>query len=170
MKSKMILSAVLATGMAALAWAAEPSTKPAGAKPAGAGPAAATTQPGERKTLASGLTVIYSQPSTPGAQQGDMVWVEYTGKLQNGTVFDSSEKGGRPIDFQLGRAMVIKGWDEGIVGMQVGEKRQLIIPPNLAYAERGAGDVIPPNATLTFDVELVGLRRTLQSGQPAPQQ
>ena len=165
MKTKIILSAVLACGLTAFLWAAEPTTKPAGA-----GGAAATTQPGEKKTLPSGLTVIYTQPSSSGALAGDMVWVEYTGKLQNGTVFDSSEKQGRPIDFQLGRGMVIKGWDEGIEGMQVGEKRQLIIPPNLAYGEKGAGDVIPPNATLTFDVELVGLRRTPQSGQAAPHQ
>jgi peptidylprolyl isomerase len=155
----LILIALVAT--AAWVTAADPTTSPAS-------PASPTTQPGEKKTLPSGLTIIYTQPSNTGAQVGDMVWVNYTGKLQNGTVFDSSEKQGKPIDFQLGRNMVIKGWDEGIQGMQVGEKRQLIIPPKLAYAEQGAGDVIPPNATLTFDVELVGLRRTPQSGQPSP--
>jgi len=154
----LVLIALVAT--AAWVTAADPTTSSA----------FPTTQPGEKKTLPSGLTIIFTQPSNSGAQPGDMVWVNYTGKLQNGTVFDSSEKAGRPIDFQLDRNMVIKGWDEGIQGMQVGEKRQLIIPPALAYGERGAGDVIPPNATLTFDVELVGLRRTPQSGQAAPHQ
>jgi len=168
MKSRAFLAAFLAVGlaaaMAALLAAAEPASKPAAA---GAARGAATTQPGDKQTTASGLTIIYTQPSASGAQAGDMVWVEYTGKLKDGTVFDSSEKQGKPIDFQLGRGMVIKGWDEGIQGMSVGEKRQLVIPPTLAYGERGAGDVIPPNATLTFDVELVGLRKTPQSGQAA---
>jgi peptidylprolyl isomerase len=165
MKSRAFLAAFLAVGlaaaMAALLAAAEPASKPAAAA------GGATTQPGDKQTTASGLTIIYTQPSGVGAQAGDMVWVEYTGKLKDGTVFDSSEKQGKPIDFQLGRGMVIKGWDEGIQGMSVGEKRQLVIPPTLAYGERGAGDVIPPNATLTFDVELVGLRKTPQSGQAA---
>ena len=110
----------------------------------------------------SGLKITYVAPGDPGAKDGDSVSVLYTGKLENGTVFDASEKhGGDPIEFILGKGMVIKGWDEGIKGMVVGEKRVLVIPPAIAYGAQGAGGgVIPPNATLTFDVELVGLKRT----------
>jgi FKBP-type peptidyl-prolyl cis-trans isomerase len=128
--------------------AAAPTTKPV---------AAAT--PGKTETKANGLKVTYVAVGE-GAKAGDNVSVLYTGKLQDGTEFDSSAKhGNEPIDFILGKSMVIKGWDEGLQGMQVGEKRTLVIPPTLGYGEQGAGGVIPPNATLTFDVELVGLRR-----------
>jgi FKBP-type peptidyl-prolyl cis-trans isomerase len=153
--------------VAALLFAADaPTTKPAGgAAAAPATHAAAAPAPGTTETKSSGLKVTYVAPAT-GAKDGDTVSVLYTGKLQDGTVFDASEKhGNEPIEFVLGKGMVIKGWDEGIQGMQIGEKRQLVIPPTLGYGEQGAGGVIPPNATLTFDVELVGLRRP-----PQPQQ
>ncbi|MCC6300340.1 MAG: FKBP-type peptidyl-prolyl cis-trans isomerase [Anaerolineales bacterium] len=92
------------------------------------------------------------------AEAGKTVSVHYTGKLQDGSVFDSSVSRGEPITFPLGAGRVIKGWDEGIALMKVGGKAQLIIPPDLAYGERGAGGVIPPNATLVFDVELVDVK------------
>jgi hypothetical protein len=89
------------------------------------------------------------------ARMGDTVSVHYIGKLQNGTKFDSSRDRRQPIVFVLGAHSVIKGWEEGINGMKVGGKRKLVIPPDLAYGDRGSGSVIPPRAVLSFDVELV---------------
>ena len=86
------------------------------------------------------------------------IQVHYTGKLQDGTKFDSSYDRGAPFSFQIGLRQVIEGWEIGLMGMKVGGKRTLIIPSELAYGERGAGDLIPPNATLTFDVEIVAVQ------------
>jgi len=86
------------------------------------------------------------------------IQVHYTGKLQDGTKFDSSFDRGEPFSFQIGLRQVIEGWETGLMGMRVGGKRTLIIPPELAYGERGAGDLIPPNATLTFDIEIVAVQ------------
>ena len=86
------------------------------------------------------------------------IQVHYTGKLQDGTKFDSSFDRGEPFSFQIGLRQVIEGWEKGLMGMRVGGKRTLIIPPELAYGERGAGDLIPPNATLTFDIEIVAVQ------------
>lgn len=107
-------------------------------------------------------TGLYVQDVVPGtgetAAAGDLVAVHYTGWLPSGQEFDSS-RGGEPFEFALGQEMVIPGWDEGVAGMREGGQRRLVIPSDLAYGPRGAGGVIPPNATLVFDVELLDVRR-----------
>ena len=110
-------------------------------------------------TTSSGLKYeILREGSGVGASSGQTVSVHYTGWLENGTKFDSSLDRGTTFQFALGAGQVIKGWDEGVLGMKAGEKRKLTIPANLGYGSRGAGGVIPPNATLIFDVEMVSFR------------
>lgn len=111
-------------------------------------------------TTASGLQYNDTTPGTGAeAKSGQHVHVHYTGWLyqdgQQGAKFDSSRDRGQPFAFHLGAGMVIRGWDEGVAGMKIGGQRTLIIPPGLGYGARGAGGVIPPNATLKFDVELL---------------
>jgi peptidylprolyl isomerase len=109
-------------------------------------------------TTKSGLKYIDELEGTGAtAKAGDQVSVHYTGKLKDGTKFDSSVDRNKPFDFPLGAGRVIKGWDEGVAGMKVGGHRKLTIPPDLGYGSRGAGGVIPPNATLVFDVELLAV-------------
>ncbi len=118
--------------------------------------------PGSEVKSTSGL--IYVDEKTgdeegPAAKAGDVVTVNYTGMFEDGKVFDTSLQEGRvPFEFAIGRGMVIRGWEEGIQGMRIGGKRKLTIPPHLAYGERGAGGVIPPNSTLIFEVELLAIK------------
>lgn len=150
---------LIAAGLSMNAAAQQPDAA-AAPQPATTNPTTAPMKPGEKRVTESGLTIVSVSSGEHSAQAGDTVWVHYTGKLQSdGKKFDSSLDRGEPISFLLGQGEVIKGWDEGLVGMKVGDKRQLIIPPQLGYGESGAGNVIPPNATLVFDVELVGLKR-----------
>ncbi|KAI7838563.1 hypothetical protein COHA_007636 [Chlorella ohadii] len=92
------------------------------------------------------------------AENGDTVEVHYRGTLTDGKQFDASYDRGEPFSFRLGQGMVIKGWDKGVKGMCVGEKRKLVIPPHLGYGDRGAGGLIPGGATLIFEVELLGVK------------
>ena len=111
------------------------------------------------ETTASGLKYADLKVGTGASPQaGQTAVVHYTGWLVDGTKFDSSRDRGTPFQFVVGRGQVIKGWDEGVVTMKVGGVRKLIIPPELGYGERGAGTVIPANATLTFEVELLDVK------------
>jgi len=126
--------------------------------------AAATGGPADVSALTavpapSGLAwYVLAEGSGAVAAAGDQVSVHYTGWLADGTKFDSSHDRGKPISFVLGARKVIRGWDEGVAGMKIGEKRQLRIPSALGYGSRGAGGVIPPDADLVFDVELVAIK------------
>lgn len=105
-----------------------------------------------------GMTVeILKEGTGQVAKTGDTVSVHYVGTLENGQKFDSSIDRGEPFPFTLGQNKVIQGWELGVLGMKVGEKRRLTIPPGLAYGSRGARGTIPPNATLIFEVELLGI-------------
>ena len=113
---------------------------------------------------------INKEGSGDRAEIGMSVSVHYTGKLEDGTVFDSSVPRGQPFTFTLGAGQVIKGWDLGVEGMTIGEKRNLVIPPHLGYGIRGAGATIPPNATLIFDVELLEVTMPITLGELSPQE
>jgi len=110
-------------------------------------------------TTPSGLKYVDIVEGTGASpKRGERVTVHYTGTLENGKKFDSSVDRAEPFPFTIGVGEVIKGWDEGVMTMKIGGKRKLIIPPDLGYGARGAGGVIPPNATLIFEVELLGVK------------
>ena len=113
---------------------------------------------------------INKEGSGDRAEIGMSVSVHYTGKLEDGTVFDSSVSRGQPFTFTPGAGQVIKGWDLGVEGMTIGEKRNLVIPPHLGYGIRGAGATIPPNATLIFDVELLEVTMPITLNELSPQE
>jgi FKBP-type peptidyl-prolyl cis-trans isomerase len=116
------------------------------------------TQP-KTITTNSGLKYIDLKEGTgERSREGDSVVVHYTGWLKDGTKFDSSVDRGEPFEVTIGKTRVIKGWTEGLQGMRVGGKRKLIIPPDLAYGKRGAGDKIPPDSELTFEIELLKIK------------
>src|SRR6202011_5185300 len=127
-----------------------------------AAPASSPSSSGNKAaevTMPDGLKFTDDQVGTgTEAQAGKTVSVHYTGWLLDGTKFDSSRDRNQAFSFPLGRGQVIKGWDEGVAGMKVGGKRTLVIPPDLGYGARGAGGVIPPNATLKFEVELLDVK------------
>ena len=153
MSSIMILMTATGFGQSDTA-KAKKTSKPA--HPAATGPTKVT---GDPKKTPTGLEYWDIVPGTgPTATRGQKVKVHYTGWLLSGTQFDSSVPSGKPFSFTLGASEVIKGWDEGVAGMKVGGKRQLRIPPNLAYGESGYPGAIPPNATLIFDVQLLGVQ------------
>jgi peptidylprolyl isomerase len=152
MKKTML---VLAVSVLAIGWAQNGSAQSGESKaPAAGGPTKVT---GEGTKTSSGLQYWDLKVGTGRtAERSQHVKVHYTGWLTNGKKFDSSV-GGQPFTFRIGSGDVIKGWDEGVTGMKVGGKRQLRIPPDLAYGAKGYPGAIPPNATLIFDIQLLGV-------------
>lgn len=130
-----------------------PPVPPDGGSALASAPALGSTSPALPGVISEDAVVGAGDAAAPG----DHVTVHYVGTLTNGTEFDSSRKRSKPLDFVLGRGQVIKGWDDGIAGMKVGGKRKLTIPPSLGYGVRGQGELIPPNSTLVFDVELLAI-------------
>lgn len=147
-------------GLLALGCSPSKQETPAAGTPAPAPAAAATAAaPGAEVTTPSGLKYVDLVVGTgPSPAPGQTAVVHYTGWLTNGQKFDSSLDRGAPFEFPVGQGHVIRGWDERVATMKVGGKRKLTIPPDLGYGARGAGGVIPPNATLVFEVQLLGVK------------
>ena len=165
MQNKNLIHVASALALAA----ALAATACGGGEPAEQAPASAPAQAATGGEGVSSITTLQKNDTVVGtgveATSGKSVSVHYTGWLYNesapdhkGTKFDSSVDRREPFDFNLGAGMVIQGWDQGVAGMKVGGKRTLTIPPAMGYGARGAGGVIPPNATLVFDVELLGVK------------
>jgi peptidylprolyl isomerase len=158
--SMRIAKILLACSFAAsLALPARADEKPAPATPA----ATAAKKESQMKTTPSGLQYEDTKEGAGASPKtGQTCVMHYTGWLwensAKGKKFDSSVDRGQPFEFQIGRGMVIKGWDEGVATMKIGGRRTLLIPPSLGYGARGAGGAIPPNATLLFEVELLGVK------------
>lgn len=152
----LLIAVIILAGMtAAQSGTQSPSSTTAAKKPVHVGPTKVT---GEGTKTASGLQYWDIKEGTgPVAQEGQTAKMHYTGWLTSGKKFDSSI-GGKPYGFKIGAGEVIKGWDEGVVGMKVGGKRQLRIPPSLAYGDKGYPGVIPPDSTLIFDVQLMSVQ------------
>jgi FKBP-type peptidyl-prolyl cis-trans isomerase len=143
---------------ASLALSAQTATKKT-TTPAKPNTSAPTKVTGDGVKTASGLQYWDIRLGTgQEAKEGSRVRVHYTGWLTNGKKFDSSVDAGKPFDFRIGNGDVIKGWEEGVTGMKIGGKRQLRIPPDLAYGKEGYPGVIPPNATLVFDIQLLAVQ------------
>jgi len=173
MKSQVVAlcAAFIALNIAACKPAQNPAEKPAESAPAPAGTSAAPAESSAPAPASTGNEIMAMEKTdlAPGTgaeiKSGQTALVHYTGWLYDvaapehkGKKFDSSVDRNEPFEFPVGAGMVIRGWDEGVVGMKVGGKRRLVIPPEMGYGARGAGGVIPPGATLVFDVELVEIR------------
>jgi FKBP-type peptidyl-prolyl cis-trans isomerase len=150
---------VLVAGYLLMRWNQESPPAPPATEPT---PAATVAPSGGKSTPTAPVANATKLQKTDlvvgkgkAAKSGDHVVVNYRGMLTNGTVFDESYKRGQPFDFTLGGGQVIKGWDEGLVGMKEGGKRKLVIPADMGYGAQGSPPTIPPNATLVFEVELV---------------